>query len=125
MSFVKRHRNESRQPTEKLQVSENLEIAVWQAVESNGARRLHWNFSRINPQGGSYKTLRVQDLLQLPSAIAVLAAGFKQIPSLPGELRDALSKLGELMVQVDSQLEGNGLSTESTDQGPTSIFGRS
>jgi hypothetical protein len=98
-SFNRRERlAQPSRPAERFQMSENLEVAVWSAPRQDGTRRLSWALSRVNPVDPTrpFKTLRPEDLLEVPMVLAALASGFAQLPELAPEVREQLRELAKI-----------------------------
>lgn len=115
MKFVTHSRNDNRPPSEVVQVSKSLSVALWNVVGSNGRQRIHWKVSRVTPDGESYRLMRPEQLLEFPIALSVLAGALANAMSLDLELREKLRTLEQLMLDADSRMNANGHSNERTE----------
>lgn len=102
------NRSQSRLPSETFAISSTLNCAIWSVVGLTGRHRIHWKLSRINPEGESFSLLKVEQLLEFPGALAILAGGFAKIESLDRDLREDLLKMERLMEDVHNRLQANG-----------------
>lgn len=102
MSILTMKERNSNKPAETAQLTESLEAAIWIADGKDGTR-FHWNVGRINPKGGSFRTLRPENLLELPKFTAGLALAFAKAPQLPAELREQLLFLGNALQALNER----------------------
>ena len=113
-----------RDADEIVRVSPNLQASVWSASGMHDREhRIHLRLERLSPDGGrTLRTFRPEHLLEMPSAVALLAGGIAKVGTLPQSLRGNLKRLAELLEKVHAELSTNGeASGESSDE--ENIFG--
>jgi hypothetical protein len=72
----------------------SLEVAMWPGTDSkSGLASFHFAISRLNSEGGSYRTLVPECLPELLSTVYALAAFFAEQSDLPATLREKLAGL--------------------------------
>jgi hypothetical protein len=119
MAYFFKRRSKERYPVMKpvsVPVSgTDLLIQLWDRQTDTG-RRIHWSVARANSETGEvYKTLRPENLLEVPRFIIAASRGFAQVPELPKELTAELTNLVTLMEPIAARLEANGESTPIED----------
>src|SRR5947209_4938556 len=89
---------QERRPAERIQMSPNLEVVLWSAPRLDGTRRVHWAFSRVNPIDPTkpFKTLRPEDVLEVPMVLVSLASGFAELQDLDPAIRKQLREVVKL-----------------------------
>lgn len=119
MKFVTHSRNDNRTPTEAVQITQSLEIALWRKIASEGRQRIHWAISRVNPtDGDSFRLMKVEHILEFPVALGTLAGALaKATSAVEPELREKLRVFEQLMLDVDERMNANGHSNEKTEAG--------
>ena len=90
----------ARQPDHTARITPSLSVSVWQSHDSEtGKVRMHWDVSRLNSEdpSKSYKTMRVESLLEFPSFLAKVAMGFAQTEAVGPRLRSELLQFAKDM----------------------------
>ena len=121
--FKRKSTTPRRDADEKVRVSQNLQASVWSASGTHDREhRIHLRLERLSPDGRTLRTFRPEHLLEMPSAVALLAGGLAKVGTLPQSLRGNLKRLAELLEKVHAELFTNGeASGESSDE--ENIFG--
>ncbi len=103
-----KYRQERSAPTEVVDVTPNIRVAIWNAGrDSERHHPLHLSFERIAQDGKSRRTLVPESLFELPQAIALLSSALSK-SHLPEALRGALQGLSEKMFRVAQDLDPAG-----------------
>jgi len=122
--FERNKTPKSRAPDETVRVSPNLQTQVWSVLGMHDREhRLHFRLERITPEGRTLRTMRPENLLEIPQAVSLLAGGFAKVGSLPQALRDSLKHLASLLEKVHTELSTNGSAVGSPND-EEAIFGR-
>jgi hypothetical protein len=123
--MVRPRKEESRKPTEKIAITNDVEIAIWVKQNAEGERKVYFNLSRLTPEGQSYRTLRSSNCRSVVKAIAKLSKVFSNDPALPQDQRDELSRLSELLEEVEGRLTAAvpGGGAPAANGHATSFFG--
>lgn len=110
--FNETQQNRSRRgPSETVLLSDTLAAAIWSTEDENGQVRYHWDMSRVSAEDKSktYKTKRVESLLELPAFTARLSEAFANSSAIPAEIRDKLAAqavaLNEYVERVEAESE--------------------
>ena len=121
--FKRKSTTPRRDADETVRVSPNLQALVWSVLGMHDREhRFHFRLERVSPDGRTLRTLRPENLLELPSGLALLAGGFAKVGSLPQPLRENLKRLASLLDKVHTELASNGTTLgESSDE--EAIFG--
>lgn len=94
-----------------------MSCAIWSVVGITGRHRIHWKLSRTNPDGESFNLLKIEQMLEFPGALAILAGGFAKIESLDRDMREDLLRMERLMEEAHQKLRANGEAEKAeTDQ---------
>lgn len=116
-----------RAPDEKVRVSENLEVVLWNTGDMPGRQnRIHLAFDRRLKDGRCVRTWLPEQLLEVPEAVALVASALAKpgVGHLPDAMRRALARLSELLRNVQSELAGTGSSERILAEGNgETIFG--
>jgi len=107
-------------PTERLQLTETLKVAVWRSEDRNGAVRFNWDLSRVAEDGSrTFDTMVVSSLLELPAFTAKLSELFANSSSVPQQLRERLAAQSVALyecieaIEASSEPKANGRAAES------------
>ncbi|MFO0791005.1 MAG: hypothetical protein U0805_16220 [Pirellulales bacterium] len=109
----------SRQPDHTARITPSLSVSVWQSHDlETGKVRMHWDVSRLNSQdpSKSYKTLRVESLLEFPSFLAKVASGFAQTEAVGPKLRSELLQFAKDMELLAERRDANGVAEEPSQE---------
>lgn len=109
----------ARQPDHTAQLTPSLSVSVWQSHDSEtGKIRMHWDVSRINSAdpSKSFKTLRVESLLEFPNFLAKVAQGFAQTEAVGPQLRSELLQFAKDMGLLTERRNANGHADEPGDE---------
>ena len=105
----------ARHPDHTARITPSLSVSVWQSHDSEtGKVRMHWDVSRINSEdpNKSFKTLRVESLLEFPAFLAKVATGFAQTEAVGPKLRSELLQFAKDMELVTEQRNANGVAED-------------
>jgi hypothetical protein len=105
----------ARQPDHVAKITRTLSVSVWQSYDQESGRtRMHWDVSRLSSDDPSrtYRTLRVESLLEFPAFLARVAAGFAQTESVGPQLRTELLQFAKDMELMARRRDGNGIDSE-------------
>lgn len=125
MAYFFKRRSKEKYPVMKpdsIPVSgTDLVIQLWDRQTDNG-RRIHWCVARANSESGEvYKTLRPENLLEVPRFIIAASRGFAQVAELPKELKAELATLVQLLEPIVARLEANGESAPDEEREKVTI----
>jgi len=116
LTFRKKSHVAGRHPDHTAQITPSLSVSVWQSHDSEtGKVRMHWDVSRINSEdpSKSFKTLRVESLLEFPAFLAKVALGFAQTEAVGPKLRSDLLQFAKDMELLAERRDSNGVAEES------------
>jgi hypothetical protein len=100
-----------RQPDHTARITPSLSVSVWQSHDSETGRvRMHWDVSRLSGDdpARTFKTLKVESLLEFPLFLATVAAGFAKTEAVGPELRAELLQFAKDMELLTERRESNG-----------------
>ena len=90
--FNKEQSSTRRGPSEIMPLTETLSASLWNSEDENGQVRFHWDISRMSEdQSRTYKTMRVESLLEVPAFTARLSEAFANSSAIPAALREKLA----------------------------------
>ncbi len=101
----------ARQPDHTAQITPSLSVSVWQSHDSEtGKVRMHWDVSRINNEdpSKSFKTMRIESLLEFPLFLSKVAIGFAQTEAVAPKLRSELLQFAKDMELLAERRSVNG-----------------
>ena len=108
---------------EAVRIAPNIQALVWSVVGlQDRTHKLHFRLERVASNGRTFRTLRPEHLLELPSGVALLAGGFAKVATLPQPLRENLKRLATLLDAVHTELASNGAASEDASD-EENIFG--
>jgi hypothetical protein len=120
-------RTARRAPDEKVRVSDNLDVVLWNTGDIPGREnRIHLAFERRLKDGRCVRTWLPQQLLEVPEAVALVASALAKpgVGHLSDDLRRSLARLSELLRNVQSELATAGSSERILTEGNgETIFG--
>lgn len=92
-------------PTEVVELTPSLKVAIWNVPGEGRDHPIHFSLERIAADGKSRRTLRPENLLELPLAIGVLCSALSK-SRLPDSLRASLKNLSDRLYRVAKETEG-------------------
>lgn len=101
----------ARQPDHVAKITPTLSVSVWQSNDTeNGRVRMHWDVSRLSSDDPSrtYKTLKIESLLEFPAFLARVAMGFAQTEAVSPQLRSELLQFAKDMELLTERRDANG-----------------
>ena len=107
---TKQQDGSSRLPSEKLPLTNALMAAIWTGEDKNGQVRFNWDISELSDdKSRTYKTKRVESLLELPEFTAKLSEAFANSSAVPADIREKLALQASALREC---IELLGLGTE-------------
>lgn len=92
-------------PTEVVDLTPNVRVALWNVGNSPGREHpIHLSFERIAADGKSRRTLIPATLLDLPQALGVTCSALAK-STLPEPLRQSLKRLSDEMFRVAQEID--------------------
>ncbi len=107
----KNARSGPRLPDHEAKITPTLSVSVWQSHDAEtGNVRMHWDVSRVcfDDPSRTYRTLKVESLLEFPAFLARVAAGFAQTEAVGPHLRDELLQFAKDMQMMATRRDANG-----------------
>lgn len=112
-----------RQPDETQQLTKSLSASFWRA-DTDGGTRFHWDIARIGENGRTFKTKRVEDVLELVQFGCRLAEILANSSAVESGLRKRLAAMSVALSEVIEVLNSSDVNGEAkSDPGAASIFG--
>ena len=107
--------SQAREPDHTARLTPTLSVSVWQSHDlETGRVRMHWDVSRLSSEDPSrtYKTLRIESLLEFPAFLSRVATGFAQTEAVSPQLRSELLQFAKDMELLTQRREANGEAKE-------------
>lgn len=101
----------ARPPDHVAPLTPTLSVSVWQSLDpKTGSVRMHWDVSRQSQDDPSrtYRTLKVESLLEFPAFLSRVATGFAQTEAVGPQLRNELLQFAKDMELLMVRREANG-----------------
>ncbi len=100
----------ARQPDHTARITPSLSVSVWRSHDSETGVRLHWDVSCISKDdpSRSFKTLRIESILEFPLYLARVAAGFASTEAVSPQLRSELQEFAKDMELLAEKRQANG-----------------
>ena len=113
MAIFKKTKQQSgsgRSPSERIPLTSALVAAIWNGEDKNGQVRFNWDVSELSEdKSRTYKTKRVESLLELPEFTVKLSEAFANSSAVPADVREKLAVQASALREC---IELLGLGTE-------------
>jgi hypothetical protein len=114
-----------RTPGEQVKLTANLVASVWSVEGEDGEIRFNWDMSRLSNDGSrTFRTKRVENLLESVEFVGKLSEAFANSSSVPAELREELAAQAVALAECCEQLGRRRSEAKSNGQADANrVFG--